>query len=159
MKKYLFLIVALFLVNQSGFCFKNIIVKDYSIEAGLPNNTVLCAIKDTDGFMWFGTWYGLSCFDGVKFKNFNHRDDYNADIPPHRIQTIVEAKDGNLWVKTVDHKLYLFDKRNERFFDVYSEIKKKYSVSPKIIKIQKTETGDLLMLTKDKVLLNQLLKK
>jgi len=158
MKKYLILILFYFLTLHSGFCYKNIIVKDYSIENGLPNNTVLCTIKDTDGFMWFGTWYGLTCFDGVKFKNYNHRDDYNTDIPPHRIQTIVQAKDGNLWVKTVDHKLYLFDKRNERFYDVYNEIKKKYSVSPKIIKIQKTETGDLLLLTKDKDLLKAVSK-
>lgn len=134
------------------------IVTDYSIENGLPHNTVFCAIKDLDGFMWFGTWYGLTSFDGVKFKSYNSRDDYNTDIPPHKLQTIIEAKDGNLWVKTIDHKLYLFDKKNELYFDVFNEIKKKYSVSPKIIKIQKTETGDLLLLTKNKDLLKVISK-
>lgn len=134
------------------------IVKDYSIENGLAHNTVHCVLKDTDGFMWFGTWYGLSSFDGVKFKTYNNRDDYNTDIPPHKIQIIIEAKDGNLWVKTIDHKLFLFDKRNELFYDVFNEIKKKYSVSPKIIKIQKTETGDLLLLTKNKDLLKAVSK-
>ena len=134
------------------------IVKDYSIENGLPHNTVFCAIKDFDGFMWFGTWYGLTSFDGVKFKSYNSRDDYNTDIPPHKLQTIIEAKDGNLWVKTIDHKLYLFDKKNELYFDVFNEIKKKYTVSPKIIKIQKTETGDLLLLTKNKDLLKVISK-
>ena len=129
------------------------IVKDYSIENGLPHNTVFCAMKDGDGFMWFGTWYGLSSFDGVKFKSYNTRNDYNIDIPPHKLQSIIEAKDGNIWVKTIDHKLYLFDKKNELYYDVFNEIKKKYSVSPKIIKIQKTETGDLLLLTKNKDLL------
>jgi len=134
------------------------IVKDYTIEDGLPHNTVHCTIKDTDGFMWFGTWYGLTSFDGVKFKTYNNRDDYYTDIPPNKVQTIVEAIDGNLWVKTIDHKLYLFDKKNEHYYDVFNEIKKKYSVSPKIIKIQKTETGDLLLLTKNKDLLKAVSK-
>jgi len=130
------------------------IVEDYSIDDGLPHNTVFCTIKDTDGFMWFGTWYGLCSFDGVKFKSYTNRNDFNTDIPPHKLQNIIEAKDGNLWVKTIDHKLYLFDKKTELFYDVFNEIKKKKdSVSPKIIKIQRTETGDLLMLTKNKDLL------
>ena len=153
MKKSPLLFFVLFVAFQSVFAGKNMIVKDYSIENGLPHNTVFCALKDADGFMWFGTWYGLTSFDGVKFKSYNSRGDYNTDIPPHKLQTIVEAKDGNLWVKTIDHKLYLFDKRKELFYDVFNEIKKKYSVSPKIIKIQKMESGDLLLLTKNKDLL------
>jgi signal transduction histidine kinase/DNA-binding response OmpR family regulator/ligand-binding sensor domain-containing protein len=158
MRKIILFIVLVLSVLQSVFANKNMIVKDYSIENGLPHNTVFCAMKDVDGFMWFGTWYGLTSFDGVKFKSYNSRDDYNTDIPPHKLQYIVEAKDGNLWVKTIDHKLYLFDKKNELFYDVFNEIKKKYTVSPKIIKIQKTETGDLLLLTKNKDLLRAVSK-
>jgi len=154
MRKHILFIVFIFTFIQSALSDKNMIVNNYSIENGLLHNTVFSAIKDTDGFMWFGTWYGLTSFDGLKFKSYNSRDDYNTDIPPHKLQNIVEAKDGNLWVKTIDHKLYLFDKRNELFYDVFNEIKKKYnSVSPKIIKIQKTETSDLLLLTKAKDLL------
>ncbi|MFT3751574.1 MAG: two-component regulator propeller domain-containing protein [Paludibacter sp.] len=158
MRKFLFLTLFVLFAFQSAFSNKNMIVKDYSIENGLPHNTVFCAMKDADGFMWFGTWYGLTSFDGVKFKSYNSRDDYNTDIPPHKLQAIIEAKDGNLWVKTIDHKLYLFDKKHELYYDVFNEIKKKYSVSPKIIKIQKTETGDLLLLTKNKDLLKAVSK-
>ena len=129
------------------------IVENYTVENGLPHNSVYCTLKDIDGFMWLGTWYGLSSFDGLKFYSYNSRNDFNTDIPPHKIQNIIEAKDNNLWVKTIDHKLYLFDKKNERFYDVFNEIKKKYSVSPKIIKIQRSETGDILLLTKNKDLL------
>ena len=153
MRKSIFFCLIVLLMAQSVFSGKNMIVKDYSIENGLPHNTVFCAMKDVDGFMWFGTWYGLTSFDGVKFKSYNSRDDYNTDIPPHKVQSIVEGKNQNLWVKTIDHKLYLFDKKNELYYDVFNEIKKKYSVSPKIIKIQKTESGDLLLLTKNKDLL------
>lgn len=129
------------------------IVNSFTIENGLPHNTVFSSVKDSDGFMWFGTWYGLTSFDGVKFKSYNSRDDYNTDIPPHKLQTIIEANDGNLWVKTIDHKLYLFDKKTELYYDVFNVIKKTYTVSPKIIKIQKTASGNLLLLTKNKDLL------
>ena len=158
MKKSLLTVLFIFLAIQYGFCNKNVIVQNYTTENGLLHNTVFCTIKDADGFMWFGTWYGLTSFDGVKFKNYNNRDDYNTDIPPLKLQTIIEAKDGNLWIKTIDHKLYLFDKRNELFYDVFNVIKKKYSVSPKIIKIQKTDNGDLLLLTKNKDLLKAVSK-
>lgn len=158
MKKIIYTTFVILFFLQSVYPNKNMIVKDYSIENGLPHNTVFCSMKDVDGFMWFGTWFGLTSFDGVKFKSYNSRDDYNTDIPPHKLQTIVEAKDGNLWVKTIDHKLYLFDKKHELYYDVFNEIKKKYAVSPKIIKIQKTETNDLLLLTKNKDLLKAVSK-
>ncbi len=153
MKKITFITFIILLTIQSVFAAKNMIVNNFSIENGLPHNTVFCALKDTDGFMWFGTWYGLTSFDGVKFKSYNSRDDYYTDIPPHKLQTIVEANTTYLWVKTIDHKLYIFDKKTELYYDVFNVIKKKYSVSPKIIKIQKTESGDLLLLTKNRDLL------
>ncbi len=131
----------------------NLIVKYYSSENGLPHNSVYASLKDKQGMMWFATWYGLSSFDGVKFRKYNTRNDFNADIPPHKLQSLVEANDYSLWVKTIDHKLFLFDKRTESYYDVFNEIRKKYNVGPKIIKIQKTDEGDLLMLTRNRDLL------
>ena len=96
MKKNTLLLILLLVVTSTTLAGKFMIVKDYSTENGLPHNTVFCGIKDTDGFMWFGTWYGLSSFDGARFKSFNSRNDYNTDIPPHKLQAILEAKDGNL---------------------------------------------------------------
>jgi len=129
------------------------IVRDYSFENGLPHNTVYAAMKDKQGLMWFATWYGLSSFDGVKFNKYNTRDDYNTDIPPHKLQNIIEANDHCLWIKTIDHRLFLFDKIREQYFDVYTVIQKQYNVSPRIIKIQKSPKGSLLLLTKNRDLL------
>lgn len=131
----------------------NMIVKEYTFEHGLPHNSVYAAMKDHQGMMWFASWYGLSSFDGVKFKAYNRRDDITADIPPHKLQSIVEAHPDFIWVKTIDHNLFLFNKKSERFFDVFNVIKQKYNVSPKIIKIQKQVDGTLLLLTKNRDLL------
>ncbi|KAA6347134.1 Sensor histidine kinase TmoS [termite gut metagenome] len=131
----------------------NIIVEHYTVEKGLPNNIVNCTLKDSDGFIWFGTWYGLCSFDGVKFKTYNNRDGllYSKN-PPRKIQKIVEDKNGFLWIKTIDQKLYIFDKRNEHFRPIYDDVKK-YAENTQIIKIQNTADGEVLLLTKDKNLL------
>ncbi len=152
MNKYLVLIIMLFCCRFAAAS-NSMIIEHYSVENGVPHEIVNCTIKDSDGFVWFGTWYGLCSFDGQKFKTYNSRNSYYTDIPPRKIQKIVEDKSGNLWVKTIDHKLYLFDKHKECFYSIFNELRKKYSVNSQIIKIQKTDDGELLLLTKNKDLL------
>ncbi|NDW12253.1 hybrid sensor histidine kinase/response regulator [Bacteroides sp. 214] len=130
----------------------NILVEHYKVEDGLPNKTVNCSLKGEDGFMWFGTWYGLCSFDGTEFKTYNNRDGFYSDIPPRKIQSMVEDKLGFLWIKTFDRKLYIFDKHNERFYAVHDKIKN-HSFDTQVIKIQTTFDGNVLLLTKDKNLL------
>ncbi|MDR3119228.1 MAG: response regulator [Mediterranea sp.] len=151
MKKHLLPLILL-LVPFPLFAAPNIIVEHYSVEQGLPNNIVHCSLKGSDGFMWFGTWYGLCSYDGSKFKTYNNREGSYSDIPPRKIQSIVEDKNGFLWIKTIDRKLYIFDRLYERFQAVYHDVKD-YSGNTQIIKIQNTTDGEVLLLTKDKNLL------
>lgn len=153
MKNRLFLILTFSLMALRVSAIPNMIVEHYTTEHGLPNNIVNCTLKGNDGFIWFGTWYGLCSFDGTKFRSYDNRDGfYSADIPPRKIQRIVEDKNGFLWIKTIDRKLYLFDKRHESFHAVYDDVKE-YSENIQIIKVQTTDDGDVLLLTKDKSLL------
>ena len=153
MRKRNILILLLSLAGVCAFAYPNMIVEHYTAERGLPNNIVNCTLKGTDGYVWKGTWYGLCSFDGAKFRSYDIRDGcYSADIPPRKIQRIVEDKNGFLWLKTIDRKLYLFDKKHETFHAVYDDVKE-YSENIQIIKIQTTEDGDVLLLTKDKSLL------
>lgn len=147
------LILFLTLIGLEAYAYPNMIVEHYTAESGLPNNIVNCTLKGKDGFLWFGTWYGLCSFDGTKFRSYDNSDGfYTADIPPRKIQRIVEDKNGFLWLKTIDRKLYLFDKKHESFHAVYDDVKE-YSENIQIIKIQTTDDGDVLLLTKDKSLL------
>ncbi len=152
MKRVLLLILFVSLVGVLASAYPNMIVEHYTVDQGLPNNIVNCTLKDKDGFIWFGTWYGLCSFDGEKFKSYNNRDGLSPDISPRKIQRIVEDKNGFLWIKTIDRKLYLFDKVKELFHAVYDDVKE-YSENIQIIKIQNTPDGDVLLLTKDKSLL------
>jgi signal transduction histidine kinase/DNA-binding response OmpR family regulator/ligand-binding sensor domain-containing protein len=122
------------------------------VEQGLPNNVVNCSLKDKDGFIWFGTWYGLCRFDGVKFRTYDRMGVNSTVIPPRKIQRIVEDRNGQIWVKTIDRKLYVFNKETETFHAVFDDMKN-YSENIQVVKLQKNSEGDILLLTKDKNLL------
>jgi len=130
----------------------SVISEHYTTENGLPSNNVMCALRDHDGFLWLGTWYGLCRFDGGKFVTYNKTMKTDSDVPPRKIESIEEDGQGRLWLKTVDWKLYTFNPRTEHFHAVYDELKK-YTKNLQVIKIQRTKEGQVLLLTKDKTLL------
>lgn len=152
MKKLIFLSL-----NLLWFSFlwgnEDIIVGHYSTVDGLAHETVHCVLQSSDGFLWIGTWHGLCSFDGKEFRTYNNRSKYQADIPPRKIQDIMEDRYGNLWIKTTDHKLYIFDKKNEQFHAIFNWLPRGFSLNAQIIKIEETKKGDFLLLTKNKDLL------
>jgi ligand-binding sensor domain-containing protein len=44
----------------------------WTMENGLPQNTVPVLLQSRDGFLWAGTELGLARFDGVSFRIFDH---------------------------------------------------------------------------------------
>src|SRR6266550_4164168 len=44
----------------------------FSTENGLSQTRVSQIVQDDQGFMWFGTQYGLNRYDGYKFRVFKH---------------------------------------------------------------------------------------
>ncbi len=79
-----------------------IITKRYlSVEDGLAGRSVLCAVEDKDGFMWFGTSNGLSRYDGNSFKTFTKQ---NFGLLANEITTLnVDEK---------NHLIITFNNRN-----------------------------------------------
>jgi ligand-binding sensor domain-containing protein len=64
---------------------------------GLPNNEVRCLLKDSKGYLWVGTSYGLAKYDGNKFSVFKHQSNRNS-ISGDVITTIFEDSKGNILV-------------------------------------------------------------
>ncbi len=130
----------------------DVIVRHYTADDGLPNDIVNSVVRSSDGFMWFGTWYGLARFDGIGFHSFPSVMRGASAQPPRKVETVVEDGRGNLWIKTLDWRLSVLFKQEERFKDVYNELKP-FSRNLQIIKIQSDGNGNVLLLTKDKNLL------
>ena len=66
---FLFLLIGTPLLSQT----RDYVESAYNIEDGLVYNDVVGILKDKHGYMWFGTKYGMSRFNGIDFKNFTHQ--------------------------------------------------------------------------------------
>lgn len=72
-------------------------------------------MKDSKGFMWFGTDNGLARYDGYTFKTFQILIDSVSTSNSRVVNKIFEDTDGNLWIGTAEHGLQLFDRIKESF--------------------------------------------
>lgn len=83
-------------------------VKHYGTAEGLAHREVNAVFQDRQGFMWFGTKYGLSRFDGKTFTNFTK--DRNG-LAFDDIQSIAQDADGLLWLMGPfsESRIFLFN--------------------------------------------------
>jgi ligand-binding sensor domain-containing protein len=80
----------------------------YTVEDGLPSNTVYCTVQDDRGFIWFGTDAGISRFDGLEFKNFTRND----GLPDNEILKLLKDSKGRIWMHTLNGKVgYIYQDR------------------------------------------------
>lgn len=68
---------------------------------GLSHNEVRKIVKDTEGFMWFGTQNGLNRFDGYRFKVFKHTPNDSTSLVDDKIYALAASK-NKLWVGTTN---------------------------------------------------------
>jgi len=73
-------------------------IKAWTIDDGLPQNSILSLIQTRDGYIWFGTELGLVRFNGVDFRVYN-RWNLN-ELVKNRIVVLFEDKKSRLWVGT-----------------------------------------------------------
>lgn len=74
------------------------ILEEWSIEDGLPVNSINKIIKTNDGYLWFSSHDGLIRFDGLDFKVYTAAD--NPGLRGNRIQHIAEALNGDLLIQS-----------------------------------------------------------
>ncbi len=86
-----------------------------SIEQGLSQSSVHVILQDSRGFMWFGTEDGLNRYDGYTFKTFKPDPDVPTSLSDRWINSIVEDRDGYLWIATRQGGLNRYDPRTEEF--------------------------------------------
>jgi ligand-binding sensor domain-containing protein/AraC-like DNA-binding protein len=88
--------------------------KHLTLENGLSQSSISCILKDSRGFMWFGTEDGLNKYDGNEFTVYRHLPNDEQSLSSSYIKTIVEQGDGFLWVGTKNGLNY-FNPNTEKF--------------------------------------------
>lgn len=95
--------------NERDLNFMNLSNKD-----GLSSNVVSTMLKDSYGFMWFGTDDGLNKYNGKEFKVYRHSSNDPSSISANEIINLHEDKQGNLWIAT-GGGLVLYNRRMDSF--------------------------------------------
>ena len=91
----LILLLSLPLAVVADHLFKTLDAHD-----GLTSSQVNCILKDSRGYVWFGTPAGLYRFDGYTFKNFQSDSQDGSSLNDSYINSIQETLDGNLLIET-----------------------------------------------------------
>jgi signal transduction histidine kinase/ligand-binding sensor domain-containing protein/DNA-binding response OmpR family regulator len=118
--------------NKETYKFVNIDIND-----GLSNNQVTCILKDSQGFMWFGTQFGLNRYDGNQIKTFTQNVNDSSSIPFNQVRFIFEDKDKLLWV------------RSHQNFTIYNPFSESFSSLPAKYKNTKIPLNGLRWLYAD----------
>jgi signal transduction histidine kinase/ligand-binding sensor domain-containing protein len=84
------------------------------VEKGLSQGSPYHILKDSRGFMWFGTQDGVNRYDGHSFRIY--KPDINNPHALHgvNIAGLVEDQTGNLWIGT-EEGLNCYERATERF--------------------------------------------
>ncbi|MBK6482952.1 MAG: hypothetical protein KBF32_01095 [Chitinophagales bacterium] len=114
--QFIFLSTAIFLSNISGASYaQKPILKNYSINNGLPSQIVYCVTQDLQGYIWFGTDAGVSRFDGLIFENYTIKD----GLSDNEILNIHRDSKGRLWFFALNGKLSYY--ANGVFFNASND--------------------------------------
>ncbi|HWZ74975.1 MAG TPA: two-component regulator propeller domain-containing protein, partial [Candidatus Sulfotelmatobacter sp.] len=81
---------------------------------GLSQTQANEIVQDDQGFIWFGTQYGLDRYDGYEFKVFTHDPAQENSLSCVYIHSLFKDRSGSLWVGC-DQFLDRFDSLHETF--------------------------------------------
>ena len=95
-KFILFILLGLLLLAFGQARAQRLQVRHYDMRSGLVHSRVNTIHQDVKGYLWFGTWEGLSRFDGYRFINYDTRDGLGHLL----INSIAEDRLGRLWIAT-----------------------------------------------------------
>ena len=80
----------------------------------LCSSLVTCITQDNYGYIWIGTEYGLSKFDGYHYTNYLHSEADTTTITDNIITTFLVDSRGRLWIGTAKG-LMQYDYHNNTF--------------------------------------------
>ncbi|WP_448701268.1 two-component regulator propeller domain-containing protein [Mucilaginibacter sp. AW1-3] len=137
---YLFFLQAGNSYAQAQLMFKNI-----NVDNGLSQNTVMSVLQDNKGYIWVGTFDGLSRFNGLEFKVFKNDPNVAGTISNNKINKLFKDKEGNIWAGTIDGlNLYNPDKESFTCFKTADS-----NTSYTVLDLAQDETGVIWVGTAD----------
>lgn len=88
------------LIGLDATAYSEVRFEHLSLEHGLAQSAIQGMVSDELGYMWFGTQYGLSRYDGYGFRNFRHDPRDPNSLSNSRIQSLLRCRDGSIFIGT-----------------------------------------------------------
>lgn len=101
-----FITVSILLCHFSSTFAQQFRFDHWTVDEGLPQNSVYSITQTPDGYLWMTTFDGLVRFDGVRFTIFNKVNLKN--LPSNRFYQIFAEDDGSLWGSTEEDGIIRF---------------------------------------------------
>jgi len=117
-----------------------------STEEGLSQTRVPQIVQDDQGFMWFGSEYGLSRYDGYKFKVFKHEPGHTNSLGGVYIYSLFKDRSGSLWIGCEEF-LDKFDPITETFTHYRIDTKDAQAETMPVTHISQDHMGVLWLAT------------
>lgn len=90
--------------------YENIEFSSLTNHDGLSNSQVSAILKDSRGYIWFGTQSGLNRFDGFRMKTFLYSNTNDKSLPNNSIDELQQDYNGDIWVhSSVGYCIYKYD--------------------------------------------------
>ena len=106
----------------------------------LSSSLINCIVQDKYGYIWIGTEYGLSKFDGYRFTNYLHDEEDSTSITDNIISDLLVDKKGNLWIGCAKGLMrYNYESNN------FSRLRFPDGRKPRIYSMVESHLGDILL--------------
>lgn len=112
--KTMAIVVALLAAMTSWASKPDLKFKRLDTRNGLSNSQVNCILKDSKGFVWIGTKYGLDRYDGTRFRVFHSNLKDTTALINDYVENIYEDIEGNLWIQQ-EMRYCVYNPKTERF--------------------------------------------
>ncbi len=117
-RKLTYLVFFILLSNSLSAEYKTN-VHSISRREGLSNSAVNTIVKDSEGYIWFGTWNGLNRYDGSNIVTYLPGNNSNS-IHNHVIRELYPTASGPIWMLT-NKGIGLYDNIHDRFSSYFAK--------------------------------------
>jgi signal transduction histidine kinase/DNA-binding response OmpR family regulator/ligand-binding sensor domain-containing protein len=125
--KLIIVITLVYICNSGIFASKSYVFHHLSTGDGMSNNSAKSLLRDSYGFLWVGTEFGLNRYDGYNFKIFLANPGVPHQLPGNDIQGLQEDGLKNIWID-LGYQYTVYDRAKDCFVSNVNTILEKLNI-------------------------------
>lgn len=112
---YIALIMTIVVFSSTSSFSRDKIVRFNTENGSLSHNSVEAIVRDSLGYVWIGTNFGLNRLDGYQTVTFLNNETDSTSLSSNLISSLFVDSEGRLWLGTINGGLNKFDYQKSEF--------------------------------------------